>query len=283
MTGPEDVRRVLSTHRPDYPIDTIALLGSGTDNLAYEVNGELIVRFAREPDPAAVEHEARLLSAVAAVSPLPVPTPVFTVPEAGCLAYGKLTGVPLLDLPDLRSRTSVPAALGGFLARLHAVPVVRWAGLVEPDVVPAAEWLADAATYFAETVDRIPVAHHDAIAAFLAAPPPDDRFEPVFSHNDLGIEHVLVDPATATVTGVIDWSDAALVDPAYDFGLICRDLGPAALEVALGHYPAAAGVGGRALFYARCRVFEDLAYGLETDDARYVDKSLASLDWLFGR
>jgi aminoglycoside phosphotransferase (APT) family kinase protein len=43
---------------------------------------------------------------------------------------------------------------------------------------------------------------------------------PVFSHNDLGIEHVLIDPGTWTVTGIIDWSDAAIVDPAIDFGLL---------------------------------------------------------------
>jgi len=30
------------------------------------------------------------------------------------------------------------------------------------------------------------------------------------------------------VTGIIDWSDAAIVDPAHDFGLLHRDLGPAA-------------------------------------------------------
>jgi hypothetical protein len=33
-----------------------------------------------------------------------------------------------------------------------------------------------------------------------------------------GIEHVLVDQDTFAVTGVLDWTDAALVDPAYDFG-----------------------------------------------------------------
>jgi aminoglycoside phosphotransferase (APT) family kinase protein len=40
-----------------------------------------------------------------------------------------------------------------------------------------------------------------------------ERAELVLSHNDLGIEHVLVDPATLEVTGVVDWSDAAIVDP----------------------------------------------------------------------
>jgi aminoglycoside phosphotransferase (APT) family kinase protein len=97
----------------------------------------------------------------------------------------------------------------------------------------------------------------------------------VFSHNDLGIEHVLVDPAGWAVTGVIDWSDAALVDPAVDVGLLYRDLGP----------PALALVGGpdaeRAVFYARCAMLEDLAYGVTTGLDRYVAKSRTALSWLF--
>jgi aminoglycoside phosphotransferase (APT) family kinase protein len=59
---------------------------------------------------------------------------------------------------------------------------------------------------------------HSRIQAFLATTPPDGTPAQVFSHNDLGIENVLVDPDTAAVTGVLDWADAALVDPAYDFG-----------------------------------------------------------------
>ena len=82
----------------------------------------------------------------------------------------------------------------------------------------------------------MPVAYRRPVEAFLEAPPPAGRWAPVFSHNDLGIEHVLVDPGTWTVTGVIDWSDAAIVDPAVDFGLLYRDLGPAATHAALGSY-----------------------------------------------
>ena len=83
-------------------------VGEGSDNLAYEVDGELIVRWSKEPDPAAraarVDREARLLAAVASISPLPVPVPSFTVAEQGCLAYRKLPGVPLLDLPQRQRR-----------------------------------------------------------------------------------------------------------------------------------------------------------------------------------
>ena len=107
----------------------------------------------------------------------------------------------------------------------------------------------------------------------------------MFSHNDLGIEHVLVDPGTWTVTGVIDWSDAAIVDPAVDFGLLYRELGPAAAHAALGSYRAEgddlAPLAERAVFYARCKLLEDLAYGMGSGRDAYIDKSLAAMAWLF--
>ena len=117
----------------------------------------------------------------------------------------------------------------------------------------------------------------------LGAVPPPGRRQLVFSHNDLGIEHVLVDPETATVTGILDWTDAALVDPAYDFGLLQRDLGPEALRAALVDYPAdqRAAIGQRAEFYARCSVLEDLAWGDAAGREPYVRKGLEALGWLF--
>lgn len=61
-----------------------------------------------------------------------------------------------------------------------------------------------------------------------------------------------------------------------------RDLGPTALDAATRGYRADINaLGERAVFYARCSVFEDLAYGIETGQDRYVDKSLAALEWLF--
>ncbi|HEY3034110.1 MAG TPA: hypothetical protein VGJ54_05560, partial [Streptosporangiaceae bacterium] len=78
-------------------------------------------------------------------------------------------------------------------------------------------------------------------------------------------------------------SDAALTDPARDFGLVHRDLGPAALAAALTNYPAGdtAALRERAAFYARCGLLEDLAYGRKTGLSAYREKSLAALPWLF--
>ncbi|GAA1889566.1 phosphotransferase family protein [Asanoa iriomotensis] len=252
-------------------------MNEGLDHVVHEVNGELIVRFSKEPDPAGIEREARLLAAVAAVSPVPVPSPVFVLAERGYLGYFKVPGVPLLELPrDLRS-AQVVDTLAGVLAALRAAPVARWAGLAEVDVLPLAEWLGEAVSTYAAVADHVPATHRGAVEAFLAARPPDDVEDVVFSHNDLGVEHVLVDPASGAVTGIIDWSDAAFADPAYDLGLLYRDLGPAALP--LIDEP----LRDRAAFYARCKLLEDLAYGVESGRAAYAENAYAAMNWLFTR
>lgn len=198
-----DVRRVVVTRLPDYQVDSVVRFGEGCDNLAYEVNGELIVRFSKEPDPARrsarVHHEARLLAAVAGISPLPVPEPRFTVAEQGCLAYFKIPGLPLLDMPrPERSAhaTSIAATLGELLTAMHAAPVERMADLVSIDDRPLAQWQREAAETSATVAGLVPLVHRRPVEEFLDAPPPDDRYALAFSHNDLGIEHVLVDPVT---------------------------------------------------------------------------------------
>ncbi|MGW4772383.1 phosphotransferase family protein [Nocardia sp. NPDC004278] len=287
-----DVRSLVVAHLPDYKIDSVTLLGEGQDNIAYEVNADLIVRFNKESDPqvraAQVDAEARLLAAVADISPVPVPEPSFTVAERGCLAYFKVPGLPLINLPVARRRAHtgpVATVLGQLLDTLHAVPVERFAGLVDVDNQPMTLWLDEAAQTYESIVDEVPRPHRAAVELFLAASPPTDQHNLVFSHNDLGIEHVLVEPDSGTVTGVIDWSDAAITDAACDFGLIYRDLGPTALDTALHNYRTGShdlrSIRTRADFYAKCSVLEDLAYGLETGHHQYLDTSLTALTWLY--
>jgi aminoglycoside phosphotransferase (APT) family kinase protein len=302
------VREVLG----DYPVTSVRPLGTGGDNVAYEVNGDLVVRFRRRDGEGvagsvagsaadlvegsvghliagSVVREAAVLRLVAGVSPLAVPVPLVVDAERGCLVYRRLPGVPLLGLrwaagrpqPELdqAGAEAVGATLGAFLAALHSVPVSAVANLVETDETPPQEWLDEAAAAWPRVRGDLPAA---GVEAFLGRPAPPPGTEFVFSHQDLGIEHVLVDPASGAVTGVIDWTDAAVGDPAYDLGLILRDLGPGALDAALRVCgPGDAAVRERAVFYARCGLIEDLAYGQETDRPEYVRKGVAAIEWLF--
>jgi aminoglycoside phosphotransferase (APT) family kinase protein len=170
---------MVAAHLPDYQVDSVVPVGEGSDNLAYEVNGELIVRWTKEPDPAAraarVDREARLLAAVASISPLPVPEPSFTVAEQGWLAYPKLQGVPLLDLPQRQRGAyggSVAAQLGELLTALHAVPVEHLAALADVDDQPPVAWRREAAETYAAIAGEVPVVRRRLVEALLDAPPP---------------------------------------------------------------------------------------------------------------
>jgi aminoglycoside phosphotransferase (APT) family kinase protein len=167
--------------------------------------------------------------------------------------------------------------IGAFIDRLHALPIETALHVVEHDVWPNSEWLCAANEEFAAVAQHVPEEFHRAIERFLAAPVPAEPGEFVFCHNDLGIEHVLVDPETREITGVIDWADAAIADPAIDLARLYRDLGPSVLDLLCDDASARE----RARFYGRCTVFEDIAYGLDTGRHTYVDNSLNALRWLF--
>jgi aminoglycoside phosphotransferase (APT) family kinase protein len=160
--------------------------------------------------------------------------------------------------------------------------------LAGADVRRPHEWRADAAELLARAGSVLPSDARRAARRFVEGPAPVAAFRwvtPRFTHNDLGIEHVLVSPSGEEVLGSIDWSDAAVTDPAVDFARILRDLDPGALEAAHEAYGRSGdgdpALGERVWHLARCLVLEDLAFGVDTDAAPYVAKSLEAAGWLF--
>lgn len=280
----DDIRAALARHVPALAGAPVVPLGAGLDNVAYEAGGELVLRRSRDEDPgarlAAARHEAALLTAVAAVSSLPVPEPVFVDEPTGILAYRRLPGVPLLVRP-VADPAALVEPLAAFLTALHADAHGSLSALVEADDTPGEEWLADATTSYETASGVIAARDRPRVEAFLAAPPPGSPRGTTFCHNDLGAEHVLADGAT--VTGVIDWTDAAVADPAADFGRLYRDLGPDVVERIVASYGGDRDAVGpeRVAFYARCALLEDLAYGVESGAAEYARAALAHLDRTF--
>ena len=111
--------------------------------------------------------------------------------------------------------------------------------------------------------DEVPASRRAAIETVLAGSAPTPPARRTLIHGDLGAEHVFVD--AGRITGIIDWGDAAIGDPALDHGHLLRDLGPIA------------GGGERARLYAVYTALEDLAYGLQTGRDSYRTNALAAL------
>ena len=278
----DEIRAVLTRNLPRYEVRSVARLGEGLENVVYEVNGELVVRQSKDTDPTrrtdVTRREADLLVLVRDLSTVPVPGPIFADVEAGILAYLKLPGRPLMDHP-VSEPARLAATLGQFVGRLHQIPVEVMEGLVPRDVESLAAWRQDAERDYREIAGQLPVAARRLVEDFLGRTPPAASDAVTFCHNDLGAEHVLVDVQANAVTGVIDWTDAAIADPMYDLALLYRDLGPEFFDLMLTEYEGRCDDADRerAAFYARCSLIEDVAYGVRTGARRYAEVGLAHL------
>jgi len=170
---------------------------------------------------AALEAEVALLQSLAhhvddGSLPFEVPRPAgfAHLPEGGRAAvHPEVPGTPL-QLDALHPGPGLAASVGRAIAALHELPtsVVEAAGLP----------VYDAATYRQRRLSEV-----DEAARTGKVPPTllrrwermlEDvslwRFRPTVVHGDLSAEHVLVQGDR--VTGVLDWGDAIVADPADD-------------------------------------------------------------------
>lgn len=220
-----------------------------------------------------------------------VPRVVRAVPRAGLVVVRRLEGERMITAHPARQRAvrrQVAVAAGSVLAQLHTWEPAAYEDVAIVDDYSPEDWRQEAAELARELDPVLSYRRRGDVRRFLAQPPPPPAATRVLSHNDLGIEHILISTANdaPAVTGIIDWDDAAICDPAYDFGLLLRDLGPTALDTALAAYAtrgaAPTEYAERAQFYACCKLLEDLAFGYAHQRRDYVEKTLTAWSWTFG-
>ncbi len=100
-----------------------------------------------------------------------------------------------------------------------------------------------------------------------------------FIHGDFGGWNMLFDPETLKFTGLLDWADSRIGDPARDFTELLYDFGePFTLEI-LHHYGIERdpGIMERAKLYLRLAGFQDLKYGMETGSEFFTKRGKMSI------
>lgn len=186
-----------------------------------------------------------------------------------------------MSLPLARTVATAHDA-GRFLAALHAVPLARVVHAALPPATTAggrAAFAAFAARSRADVRGTLGAAAEGRLVARLEEAQSDDlfAFTPVLLHADLSPDHILVDPSTGALTGVIDWGDMATGDPALDFAGLLEDVGEGAERNALAAYGASeserTAMLRRAGWYVRLSDLHVLRFGLATDQPEYVEEA----------
>jgi aminoglycoside phosphotransferase (APT) family kinase protein len=254
--------RALAASDPGWAGGDLRDLGGGLDHSTF-LAGDLVLRVADPAARAEVTREAELLRLVAARVSVPVPVPRFADPVHGVLGYPLLPGRPLLGRA---APAGAAARLGQVLRELHGIPRAEVGDRAPVDPAEPDAWLAD-------------LSGPAPLLRVLRATRPRPARELVLAHADLGAEHLL--ESDGELTGVIDWADAAVTDPALDLARPYRDFGPAFLDdLLLAYGTDTPELRQRVTFFARCAALEDLAYGRESGREEYrraAERSLARL------
>ena len=109
-------------------------------------------------------------------------------------------------------------------------------------------------------------------------------FRPALVHNDIDERNVLADPATGELTGVIDFGDVVIGDPAIDFtGPLVGDLSKGGLAgqagaLERGYSESLAPIIARCRFYEFCWPLFHLLHGLHTEDPAFIEDGIRMLN-----
>jgi aminoglycoside phosphotransferase (APT) family kinase protein len=278
-------RQVLADCFPDLADRQFTVAASGLDNLVLDVAGEWIVRIPRRADIR--QHfapEMALLAELADIVSVPVPRPELSPNNrARAVRYRKLAGTRLDEHLGGPHRLALASRLGRFLGELHDFPALRVRELGVRAYDPPS-WLEQFRIFYANArllaFPLLTPRERKRAAGLIESYVVDGaklRFTPSLMHGDLAPEHVLCDTA-GLITGVIDWTDARIGDPAVDLAWLVHGTDNEFASAVLASYPANdPAMVERARFYYQVVPWHVLIFGVEERRTELIESGLADV------
>lgn len=228
--GQVDLARLVGRIRAEFPelgFRDAVLNDSGEDHAVVVLDDRWVFRFPRSAAAAAGGvAERRLLAALNPISPIATPRYEY-VSRAGdfggyqMIAGEELTEAVFAALPR-EAQGGVLDEIGRFLGVLHTQPQALVSRTGDETPIEGAAWFSDR---YVERRGRLAEALGPALLAAIdrfyeAFPAAVSTTETAVIHRDFSEDHILLDPQTRRLAGVIDFTDAALGDPAFDFAFL---------------------------------------------------------------
>ncbi|ULL19893.1 aminoglycoside phosphotransferase family protein [Paenibacillus sp. H1-7] len=221
---------------PDMSIQSVESLGEGFRNYAILVNGEWVFRFPKSQQGAdELNKEIQLLPLLVGCVKVSIPQFVYIGRQSDgspFVGYRKVQGEILGEdgmntlLDYVKDRFALQ--LADFMNVLSSFPVEIALHAGVPIRNPMKEILL-----LKEAVEQqaFPLLN-DSLRDYLTLRfqsylkhPGFHRYTPALIHGDLSPDHFLLDPHLTSLTGIIDFGDAAVSDPVYDYVYLLEDCG----------------------------------------------------------
>jgi aminoglycoside phosphotransferase (APT) family kinase protein len=243
----------------------------GWDMTATLVDGRWVDRTPRRPEVTPqVRREVAVMPWLAPQLPLPVSVPMVVSEQPLTVRHALIVGGACPGTSAAQGH-----AMGLFLRALHGV---------DPEQA-VREGARDAASSYAEAqgvrdrmaADVLPLlpdrlrGRGEALLSRMSVPPPDPRLV----HGDLGPTHIRV--VGDEVTGVIDWGDCGVGDPALDLAWTRFGTAPAFAAALDAAYSPDDAILARGRDWHLLGPWHEVIYGLDTAQPSYVDSGLAGV------
>lgn len=229
-------------------IEKVSWLGAGDFCDCYLVNDSHVFRFAKHASAtAAMQRESCLLPLLQPFITVAIPNiqvaGVQRVSGQGMMGYRFLSGetleAELLESLPADIQAVLIAQMVAFAHHLHAIPLTQ----IDGCNLPLLEPLPHLTTLI--TRGRRAVApllkegvweYYEQLLKFYSRDPTLHTYQPALLHGDLSPNHFLADTERGRLTGVIDFGDACIGDPAWDLRYICEDYGEATFNAFVSLY-----------------------------------------------
>ncbi len=286
------VREAIQKCFPKIPDPAVRFFYHGTYNV-YIVEEEYLFRFPSTILPMDDQHrlvrrEASLLQRLRGHLTFEIPNPEFVNVESDTpfMGYRKIPGVSLsrhFDSTTAEQRRFLGEQVGGFLSQLHAIDGGDL-GLGEEGSYQPKDSQRECREVFVRVQNAIfsrlskseKEWTENLFHEFLDSEK-NFGFEPVLIHGDFDTSNILVDPSTYTITGIIDFEESRVHDPAADFIFLSE--GVEFLTSLLDAYTGKidSQLGERVLFRLGRQPFIYILWGMEHDLEAMVTYGYATL------
>ncbi|TFG07407.1 aminoglycoside phosphotransferase family protein [Candidatus Thorarchaeota archaeon] len=227
------VASLIKEHIPTIKESEIRFLYHGTHNV-YDVREEFIFRFpstflAAKERKNLIHREALLLRELKSHLSVKIPSPEFVdfASENPHMGYRKIPGASLhyfYDNTPVEKRQEIGETLGRFLGELHKLDLNE---LADGKLASAFNPIIDYDEYL-QFFQRIQKAVYPTLSKlqkewtdtlFHDFLDDDENFHyvPCLTHCDFDTTNILINPANLEVTGIIDFEETRMYDPAADF------------------------------------------------------------------
>ena len=259
MNIPASYLERISAVYPDISFDHLEFNQDGMVNDVIVVNRELVCRFVKEDwGKEILARETKILEVVKRYVDIQVPQLEHI--EESFITYRYIKGIPLSRNTLLKlsntAQERVINQLAIFHRQLHGIPInsLESVGVSVSDTKRSLEDWLQLYKQVQENLFPYLWRHqktwiHELFAP-IASGELDLNYTPVLINGDLATYHILFDPISENIVGVIDFGTAGIGDPACDLAVAIGNYGESIVERMKDNYPLSIDVIDRARFWS---------------------------------